>query len=447
MDNFVNALVQQLPPPPDLVGVRDHDSNAVLLAEEYETNIAHTPQYGWRVRPDHGVWQSEGANELVNALVSNALKLSGVASSGDIDGTIKQLKNRCFVPWKAWDANADVIGLRDGTLVDLATGDVRPVHARDYISQAADVYFDADAKCPKFEQSLREWLPKPEARELVLTFLGYCLTGRTDTHAFLLALGAGRNGKGTLLEVMGSILGDYSMSLPLQALTGSGYSNQGWMVDLRTARLAYIPDLPPSGGWKATLLKTLTGGDAINARKLYKDSFTFKSQAKIVVGANNKPRLSGDDKALKARMRLVEFPNSFEGRENRGLLGELLAERAGIFNLLVSYAGKYIASGLPELDAETLEAKDAYFEISDRYAEFIETRFDKDPDGAVSNREIRKEWVEYQHDITGNEKGTVYTNLAEIVEQMERHGGKAVNRPKTIKGGRGVIGFKVANFA
>ena len=177
---------------------------------------------------------------------------------------------------------------------------------------------------------------------------GYCLSGRVDEEKFYLAVGSGRNGKGKHLSTLASIAGDYGMALPQHSLTGDTYSHSEWMVPLAACRLAYIADLPQSGGWRSPLLKTLTGGDSISAHKMRMNSITFRPKAKLWIGCNHKPGVSGDDRALYERMLLVSYRDTFtEENADTHLSDKLRAELPGVLNRVLAGAKTYYEHGLP----------------------------------------------------------------------------------------------------
>lgn len=62
---------------------------------------------------------------------------------------------------------------------------------------------------------------------------------------------------------------------------------------------------------KAKVVKKVTGGDLINARKLYQDDMAFKPQFKLFLQTNDIPSLSKLDVAIEQRLCIINFPNVF----------------------------------------------------------------------------------------------------------------------------------------
>jgi putative DNA primase/helicase len=94
------------------------------------------------------------------------------------------------------------------------------------------------------------------------------------------------------------------------------------------------------------LLKLLTGGDRIRARRLYSNSVEFDPTWKLWLSVNHMPIISATDPAIWDRLYVIPFDVCFAGRENRGLKQQLLEERAGIVAWLVKGYRKYLESGL-----------------------------------------------------------------------------------------------------
>src|ERR1035441_9347232 len=78
------------------------------------------------------------------------------------------------------------------------------------------------------------------------------------------------------------------------------------------------------------LIKWLSGGDLVRARKLYGNSFEITPTWKLWLSVNHKPIVSPTDPAIWTRLMVIPFDVSFEGRENRKLKEQLLAELPGI---------------------------------------------------------------------------------------------------------------------
>ena len=88
-----------------------------------------------------------------------------------------------------------------------------------------------------------------------------------------------------------------------------------------------------------SVLKQITGGDALSIEAKGKDAYTARIHCKILFGTNNPIRLRTRDHAFANRVLLIPFcfPVPPE-RQDRGLLDKLKSERPGIlFHTLRAY--------------------------------------------------------------------------------------------------------------
>ena len=435
--------VAHLPAPPPIHEIKHEAENANLLSDVYSDYMAWTEELGWYWRVDSSHWRSEGAETAVRCVVRNALGSAATASR--VNGTLQALGDNCRVGWREWDADPDVVGLPDGRVLDLRTGRSRESRASDYISRTLGCAHDPEAECPTWDKVWEQWLPDDDDRKLSIIFDGYSLTGRMDSEVFYLAHGSGRNGKGKHLLTLARLLGDYAIALPQHSLTGGTNQHPEWMVPLAQARLAYIADLPHKGGWRSPLLKTLTGGDMISAHKMRRNSITFKPIAKIWIGCNNKPSVSGDDQALYERMLMVRYTQTYRGGKANTSLGDTLkGELSGVLNRMLAGCRAYYKDGLPELSKDSNDSKRTYFSDHDQFGDFRKEKLVPGMGLFVKNADIVRLWVEWMQDRLGSEKVAVQTPLADIKEHLERHGG--IIKSKKVSGHthRGVVGFGVA---
>ena len=60
-----------------------------------------------------------------------------------------------------------------------------------------------------------------------------------------------------------------------------------------------------------SLVKQLTGGDAITARRMFEDNWTFEPTHKLWLATNHRPEIRGTDHAIWRRIRLIPFNVQF----------------------------------------------------------------------------------------------------------------------------------------
>jgi putative DNA primase/helicase len=279
------------------------------------------------------------------------------------------------------DADPWLFNVRNGT-IDLQTGQLRPHRREDRITKLADVNFDPEARCPNWLATLEKFFARPDPNataELIEYFqrlCGYVMTGVIREQIMPVAYGLGSNGKSTILGALLDVFGpDYAMKCPpdlLMAKKGDAHPTD--RADLFGRRLVVAIESESGRRLNETMVKELTGGDRIRARRMREDFWEFSPTHKLVMATNHKPRITGRDNGIWRRIRLVPFTVTVSGSEANLKMPELLrSEAAGILAWCVRGCLKWQAGGLTE-PAEVSEATASYRQEQDVIGAFLEEK-------------------------------------------------------------------------
>ena len=138
--------------------------------------------------------------------------------------------------------------------------------------------------------------------------VGYSLTGDTGEHVLFFLYGLGANGKSTLLNMLLVLLGPYGRQIePDLLLVRRGEVHPTGLADLEGSRLAVAMEIEDGRRLAESLVKTLTGGDRLTARRMRQDFQEFWPTHNLWLGANHKPIVRGTDNAIWRRIRLIPF--------------------------------------------------------------------------------------------------------------------------------------------
>ena len=311
-------------------------------------------------------------------------------NSGKIDGMLRQAEPDLLRRADELDSHDYIITLNnvtidlvapcfDGAAADDAEAPTvqEGAHRRELLStRAAAVDYDPKASCRRFLAWLEEILPDPEVRLFMQRWFGYCLTGDTSEQSLLCCHGSGSNGKSTLLEVLGEILGDYTVTVPIETFLHddrrSGAQATPDIARLPGARLVLAAEPEAGARLSESTVKRITGGEKINARRLFEDQFEFVPKFKLVITFNAKPTIRGLDDGIWRRLLMVMF-NTFipAHKRDRHLKQKLLTERAGIFNWMLDGHREWREKGLSPPEA-VLAATEAYRSDSDPIGQFMD---------------------------------------------------------------------------
>jgi len=271
------------------------------------------------------------------------------------------------------DANPWLLNVANGT-IDLRNGEHREHRIEDCITKLCDVNYDAEAQAPIWERFQLEIAGGDKA---LVTFKqrlsGYCSTGSTREQIMAVLHGTGSNGKSTEIEAfMGTLGSDYACAAPRDLLMArKGESHPTELADLFGKRFVVAQETEAGRRLAESLVKQLTGGDTIKARRMREDFWEFQPTHKVALVTNHKPRVRGTDHAIWRRLRLVPFNVRFEGdRKDKNLPDKLRAERAGILAWVVRGAVDWYREGLTDPEAVKV-ATAAYRSESDVIGKFL----------------------------------------------------------------------------
>ena len=248
-------------------------------------------------------------------------------------------------------------------------------NSAEFISKLAPTDFDKTKTAPEWAKFLATVQPDVEIRSFLKRFMGYCLTGLTVEQCLLFFYGAGRNGKSTFLDTIGTVIGDYAVTLSIDSFAGEsrrgGSEATPDLARLPGARLVAASEPEMGVRLKDALIKSLTGGEVIPVRRLHEDFFEVHPQFKIILSGNHKPRIDDTSDGIWRRVFLVPWEVQIP-KENvdRALPEKLKAEREGILAWMVDGCLEYLNYGLnpPE---KVLAATKEYREDSDPIGAFI----------------------------------------------------------------------------
>lgn len=235
------------------------------------------------------------------------------------------------------DSNPYLFNCDNGT-IDLRTGELRGHHREDLLTCLAPVTYDPEAECPTFEKFLYEIMGNNiDLYDFLWHSFGYALTGDCREQCFWIFWGNGANGKGTLMNLLLEVQGNYGMQIATESLLArqNPAEVRNDIAQLNGPRFVTGSEIDKGRRLGESLVKSLTGQDPIRARFLYGENFQFIPQFKLFIATNNKPIIRDQTNAIWRRIKLVEFPMDFKDNPDRELADKLRAEKSGILAWMV----------------------------------------------------------------------------------------------------------------
>ena len=319
-----------------------------------------------------------------------------------------------------FDTQSHLLNCRNGVL-DLDTGDLLPHDPELLLSRMANVEYRPEATCEEFLKFMDEIFEEDRGRICYLQqLLGYSLVGEADREECYFLYGPStRNGKGTLLETICSLMGDYADHIQPETLADRdrrGGSPSPDLAKLQGVRFLRASEPRKSMRLNAALLKQLTGRDPLTARFLNQDEFTFIPMFKLFVNTNYLPVTTDQTLFASDRIRVIPFNRHFgEGERDPGLKDRLKRKDSlsGVLNWLLDGLHRYQEEGCLTVPPAVLQATETYRQDSDKIQIFFKECMEEAPDentpaGSVFDR--FQEWCR-ESSYYPDSKGRFFSEL------------------------------------
>lgn len=303
--------------------------------------------------------------------VSIAYKMAEARTVGAIE-RMARADRRLAIEGDVFDRDPWTLNTPGG-LVDLRDGIIRPARPDDYLTKMTRAA-PSGGTCPTWMRFIEQaTVGDSELQGFLQVMAGYCLTGSTREHALFFVHGPGGAGKGTFVNTLQWILGDYSAVASMETFTESRNERHSTeLAMLRGARMVTAQETEEGRRWAESRLKALTGGDPITARFMRMDNFTYTPQFKLVIAGNHRPGLRNVDEAIRRRMNLIPFTAKVDPAErDNDLPDKLRAEAEGILAWAIEGCKRWQRDGIRQ-SVRVSEATGEYLETEDTIGTWLE---------------------------------------------------------------------------
>ncbi|HUM92567.1 MAG TPA: phage/plasmid primase, P4 family, partial [Candidatus Competibacter sp.] len=290
---------------------------------------------------------------------------------------LEMAKCRVVVHNSDLDQGRFLLNASNGT-IDLKTGKVRNHSRSDLLTHDAAIQYDPNADCPTWKRFLADVFGgDTDLIEFVRRAVGYSLTGDVREQVLLICHGSGSNGKSVFLNILKKLLGRLALqAAPDLLMADRNRRHPTEQADLYGRRAVVCQETEENRRLNEVLVKQLTGGDSVRARRMHEDFWEFEPTWKIWLSTNHRPEIRGTDHAIWRRVRLIPFNTTFHDpgkgdpvKDSR-MEEKLTAELPGILAWAVQGCLAWVRDGLTIPDA-VRAATDEYREQQDTLAAWL----------------------------------------------------------------------------
>ncbi|MBP3805411.1 MAG: nucleoside triphosphatase [Oribacterium sp.] len=328
------------------------------------------------------------------------------------------------VMMSAFDRDKFLFNCHNGT-IDLRTLEFRPHSPSDYLTKVTEVDYDPSATCPRWDSFMDEVFEGDKERiKYLQKAIGYAMSGDTRLECMFILYGpTSRNGKGTTMETVLRILGEYGRTAKPDMLSKKAFADSSGpsedVARLNGARMVNVSEPEKSMVIDASLTKQMTGNNTLTARYLRENSFEFKPQFKLFIDTNHLPQISDMTLFESDRIRIIPFNRHFKAEERDIDLKLFFAQPenlSGILNWCLEGFRLYQEEGL-KMPGSVENATIEYRKLSDRLMMFTAQCIKKEV-----GQELRAQAVYTRYKEWCADNGYKYENASNFRKKMETAG-------------------------
>lgn len=291
-----------------------------------------------------------------------------------------------------------LLPMTDGIL-DVTRRVLLPHNPRLFVTNALTFGWGSDAVGPprewlKFMRSV--WGDDEEAILTLQEIMGYLLTPDTSQQKMFLLIGPRRSGKGTIGRVLTALLGAHNCCAPTMA----SFAGEFGAAQIIGKLAAIFPDARSGGlGMNAQAvverLLQISGEDHMEINRKNKEFWSGRPTARVLIMANEPPKLGDASGALPGRFITLSMYKSFYGQEDHGLEARLMAELPAILRWALDGRDRLMRRGYfiqPESGKDDLDDMQA---MGNPVGQFVEACCDLDAESTEPTDLLFEAWRDW----------------------------------------------------
>jgi putative DNA primase/helicase len=353
----------------------------------------------WRFDDEKGCWAEDGITFIeqhVAACLGNKLKAS------NFQEILKIAKVATYCSRDDFTDDPGTIALQNGEY-DFASRTLIEADPYHNHRNVLPIRYDPNAECPDFLKFVSEVCP--EYVDAIQELFGYLLLKAYPIHKAFVMKGVGRNGKGTLLNVMQAMIGpENCASLSLFDIVSKTFVK----AELYGKLANISPDLGADELKRTGTFKALSGWDTVTAEKKNRDPFQFKNYAKLIFSCNQLPTSPDNSDAFFSRFEIYDFTQTYVSNpeditdENHHLMNVNLLDRlttqdelSGVFNWALGGYFRLAEQGHFTGTKSSEAMKQRYLDMADPVGAFRTQMVEEDSEAEAPKDEVYRYYHEF----------------------------------------------------
>ena len=324
------------------------------------------------------------------------------------------------------DSSEHILPINNGRVIDLKTKNIRERTRADLFTYELNV--SITEQTPHATKFFSELMSNYKIKLNVFQrMLGYSISGNCDSKCFFSLIGAGDNGKSALMRIIQTIFKPLFCAIQKAILFTENRSKSDMMpylACLAGKRFGVYNEPSDNLEINESMIKGITGGDEILAKKLYCNPFSFTPIVKIWILSNKIIKFDTCSEPMVKRAKIIhmdaEFcdnpskPNQYKKNPEfvRQLENIYIDE---VFSFIVEGAFEYYKyKSFGDEDCVSMQSyKNEYMGKIDISQTFLNERCEIGPKFRIKPSDVFEEYVEYckEHDIQMVKRNKFYESL------------------------------------
>lgn len=332
----------------------DDEGNAQCVNKIHGKDFLYCDAYGWM----HNIgthWTYSGlAEKAINLSITQTLidrRIAAVRADNDRiikatkpsasnkENTKRQFKDIVWGDVGIFDRERHLLNCKNG-VVDLRSGKLIAHGPSNYFTYCVDAEYHPDTSDSEWTSFLADTVKDyAMIKDWLQMACGYSITGFTNEEIMFYIFGPTRSGKGTFTNAFLSTLGEpLARGINFSTFTArrDGDSQNFDLAPLKPCRFVSASESGKYQALNEAVVKNITGNDPITACFKHQTPFTFIPQFKVWLSSNHPVKGDVDDDAFWGRVKVLEFPNSHLGEEDKAL--KLRMQSAAMRAAILTYA-------------------------------------------------------------------------------------------------------------
>jgi len=311
----------------------DDQGHAEAIHELYGPYLAFNNSHGWLIwNGTHFTTSVQRINTLIVDVLRKRHKAAvhlehalliknSQAMAGRVAAVRSLLENLCVVEVNEFDTEPDLINCMSG-IVNLRTKKLFPHDPKYRFTWCSPVAYNPAADGSLWLAFLDATVETGDMVGYLQEALGYSITGHTNEEYLFYIFGPPRAGKGSLSETLLAVFPrPIAVEVDFNTFTAKreGDAQNFDLAPMKAARIVFASESNKYQSLNPAKIKALTGGNEVFCAFKYGQHFSYKPQYAVWLSSNHEVNADADDNALWGRVKVIGFPYSRLGQEDKSL--------------------------------------------------------------------------------------------------------------------------------